>query len=76
MRGQAAAALGQLGQPNAAPAPAGPPRSWVRAARAVGILEHINTPEARQLLQELADGEADALPTVEAKAALERLDQK
>jgi RNA polymerase sigma factor (sigma-70 family) len=66
----------QPGQPKGISAPGGPPRSWVRAARAVGILEHINSPEARQVLEELAQGEADALPTIEAKAALERLDKK
>jgi hypothetical protein len=37
------------------------------------VLEQIGTPQARQLLQILAGGEADALPTKEAKAAVERL---
>jgi hypothetical protein len=59
--------------PRMAPAPAGPPRTWVRAARAVGVLEALGTPEARQLLEDLAGGEADALPTAAAKAALQRL---
>jgi hypothetical protein len=59
--------------PRMAPAPAGPPRSWVRAARAVGVLEALDTPEARKLLEDLAAGEADALPTTAAKAALKRL---
>src|SRR5262249_26271745 len=52
-----------------------PPPAWLRAARAVGVLETIATPEARQLLQSLAKGELNALPTKEAKAALERLNQ-
>jgi hypothetical protein len=53
--------------------PVGPPHGWVRAARAVGVLEFLNTDEARRLLRELADGEADALPTQAARAALRRL---
>jgi hypothetical protein len=53
--------------------PVGPPRPWVRAARAIGILEGLATPEARQLLATIADGEPTALPTVEARGALERL---
>ncbi len=54
-------------------APAGPPRAHVRAVRAIGILEGIGTPEARHLLEAIAQGEAGALPTVEARAALDRL---
>jgi RNA polymerase sigma factor (sigma-70 family) len=50
-----------------------PPPSWVRAKRAIVVLEHLATPEARELLKSLSGGEADALPTKEAKAALERL---
>jgi hypothetical protein len=53
--------------------PAGPPRHWVRAVRAIGVLEGLGTPEARQLIEALARGEADALPTIEARAALGRL---
>jgi RNA polymerase sigma factor (sigma-70 family) len=52
-----------------------PPPAWLRAARAVAVLENIATPEARQLLESLAAGERDALPTREAKAALERLNK-
>ncbi|MFO0966413.1 MAG: hypothetical protein U0793_12625 [Gemmataceae bacterium] len=58
------------------PPPPGPPptpSSWVRATRAVGVLEHIGTPAARALIERLASGEADALPTIEAKAALGRM---
>lgn len=60
----------------APPGPAGPPAppsSWVRAARVVGVLEHIGTPPARELIERLASGEADALPTMEARAAQERM---
>lgn len=46
---------------------------WQRAVRAIGVLEHIGTSEARALIESMARGEPDALPTREAKAALERL---
>src|SRR5262249_10111396 len=52
-----------------------PNAQWVRATRAVALLESINTAEARALLKELAAGETGATPTDEAKAALERLDK-
>jgi hypothetical protein len=44
----------------------------LRSIRAVEVLEHIATPEARQVLQNLATGAADARLTREAKAALAR----
>jgi hypothetical protein len=53
-----------------------PPRpntQWLRAARAVALLESLDTPEARSILESLASGELDAPPTRDAKAALERL---
>lgn len=55
------------------PPPPGPPQQWIRAVRAVTILEHLATPEARTLLETMANGERDALPTAAAKEALERL---
>jgi hypothetical protein len=51
----------------------GPPATWVRAVRAVAVLEAIGTPEARALLEQVAAGEKAALPTEQAKAALRRL---
>lgn len=44
-------------------------REW----RALEVLEHLGTFEARQLLQKLADGAPEARLTHESKAALERL---
>jgi RNA polymerase sigma factor (sigma-70 family) len=46
---------------------------WLRTQRALEALELLRTPEARQLLQELSEGAADARLTQEAKAALRRL---
>jgi RNA polymerase sigma factor (sigma-70 family) len=53
-----------------------PPPETLRAVRAVEVLEHIATPEARQLLHKLAEGTAEARLTREAKAALERLSNR
>ena len=47
--------------------------SWLRATRAVVILEHIRTPESLELLKEMATGHPDALPTVTAKKAYQNL---
>jgi hypothetical protein len=46
--------------------------SWLRAARAIMVLEAIDSLESRRVLQTLAGGEPDALPTRVAKSALER----
>jgi hypothetical protein len=51
----------------------GPLQTWVRASRAIGILEHIGTPEAVKLLESLSLGEDNALPTKQAQEALARL---
>ena len=59
--------------PQAAALPPGPSPLWVRAVRAVTILEHLGTPEAQQILQAIAGGEAGAMPTVAAREALKRL---
>jgi hypothetical protein len=42
----------------------------LRAYRVVELLDHIGTPEARKLLQTLADGVPEATLTISAKAAL------
>jgi hypothetical protein len=49
------------------------PFETLRELRAVEMLEHLGTPPARQLLETLAHGAADARLTQEAKAALARL---
>lgn len=54
------------------PPPPGPSLQWVRAVRAVTILEHLGTPEARQIVEQVAAGESDALPTTAAREALKR----
>ena len=61
------------GNPQPAAIAVGPSMQWVRAARAIALLEHLNTPEARQLIEAISQGDAEALPTTVAKAALERL---
>jgi RNA polymerase sigma factor (sigma-70 family) len=51
-------------------------KDWVRATRAVMLLEHFGTPEALKVLQQVASGHIDASPTKAAKGALERLNKK
>ncbi len=55
---------------------AGPARDMVRPARALEVLERLGTPEALQLVQELARGNPDAPLTAEAKRVLRRLTPK
>jgi hypothetical protein len=48
----------------------------LRSLRAVEVLEHIATPEARDVLRTLAQGASEVRLTREAKAALERLERR
>jgi hypothetical protein len=52
------------------------PDERLQAWRALEVLEHIDTPESRQLLEKLAAGPADAYLTKEAKAITRRLASK
>ncbi len=47
--------------------------SWVRATRAVVVLEFVGTPKARAILEEMTTGHPDAAPTKAAKLAVDRL---
>jgi hypothetical protein len=47
--------------------------SLLRSLRAVEVLEHLATTEAKELIRKLAEGPSEARLTREAKAALERL---
>lgn len=47
--------------------------TWVRATRAVAVLEFLGTPKARAILDDLAAGHPDAAPTKAAKVAGDRL---
>jgi WD40 repeat protein len=53
--------------------PSGLTFASLRAQRSIMVLERIGTPEARQLLESLAQGPSDASSTREAKASLERM---
>jgi len=50
--------------------------SWARAARAIAILEHIRTPAAMEILEDMATGHPDAAPTKAAKVALQRMKRR
>jgi hypothetical protein len=52
------------------------PSEQLRAVRAVAVLEHVASPEARRLLAALAKGAPEARLTQEAKASLERLTRR
>lgn len=54
----------------------GPSATWVRAARAIGILESLGTPEAQKVLEAISLGEDNATPTKQAQDALARLKRK
>jgi WD40 repeat protein len=51
----------------------GPNLEAVRPTRALELLERVGTPEAKQVLEELAKGDPDAPLTREARATLQRL---
>src|SRR5207237_3132209 len=61
--------VGPGGHDPGKPAAPATPAPWVRAERAVKVLEQIGTPDALQILQTLAQGEPEALPTRAAKEA-------
>lgn len=70
---------GKLVEPNPAPVVIerpGPPAGWVRAGRGIAVLEHVGTPEAVKLLEQIALGEDNAPPTKQAQDALARLKRK
>jgi hypothetical protein len=52
------------------------PPETLQALCAVEVLENIGTPDARELLESLAEGAPEASLTLKAKASLERLAQK
>ena len=47
--------------------------TWTRAARAIALLEHFATPDAKAILKDLTTGHRDAQPTKLAQEALDRL---
>jgi hypothetical protein len=51
-------------------------KKWTRAVRAIVLLEHIRTPEAIAILEDMATGHPDAQPTKTAKEALKRIVDK
>jgi WD40 repeat protein len=69
VRRRARALLNQIDGPIKAP-------DELRRLRALEVLERIATPDARQILKQLASGAKDARLTREAKASLERLERR
>jgi len=53
-----------------------PKKSWTRAARGVAILEQLGSPDAIKVLEQLAEGHAEAFPTKAAVESLTRLKKK
>lgn len=53
-----------------------PKKKWVRAVRALALLEHIGTPEAVAILKAMASGHPDAQPTKVAVDVLARIERK
>ena len=58
------------------PVPPKPDLDLLRTIRGIALLEHLGTAEAKKILSRLAEGEAEAAPTKEAKAALQRLEKR
>jgi len=50
-----------------------PKKKWTRAVRCIALLEHLATPDARAILEDLASGDINAQPTQAARDALDRL---
>ena len=50
-------------------------RQWVRATRAIVILESIGTPEAVAIIKDMSTGHPDAGPTHAAAEALDALNK-
>jgi len=48
-------------------------KKWTRAIRAIVLLEYIGTPDAQEILKDMATGHPDARPTKVAKEVLEAL---
>jgi dipeptidyl aminopeptidase/acylaminoacyl peptidase len=61
--------------PEGIPAASGPiaPPQVLRTLRAITALERVGTPEARAVLERMAEGHAGAIETRDAKSALDRL---
>lgn len=51
-------------------------QKWQRLQRAIYVLEHVGTPDAVKIIEDVATGHADAGPTKTAKEVLERLKKK